>query len=175
MDDFVSKVGVANAYGLIGNEKNAIEPEKRPLSSMTPTLVFDADDQFYMALGSPGGSRIITSVLNVLMNVIDHNMNLAEAITAPRMHHQYMPDKVQVEKGFSLDTLKLLNHKGHTVEEVAPMGAVMAVKRAPKGQQGYVAFADTRRADAFVAVQTQPQDNNPLARKDMDWLSDLFE
>ncbi len=175
MDDFVSKVGVANAYGLIGNEKNAIEPEKRPLSSMTPTLVFDADDQFYMALGSPGGSRIITSVLNVLMNVIDHNMNLAEAITAPRMHHQYMPDKVQVEKGFSLDTLKLLNHKGHTVEEVAPMGAVMAVKRAPHGQRGYVAFADTRRADAFVAVQSQPQDSNPLARKEMDWLSDLFE
>ena len=148
MDDFVAKKGVANAYGLIGNDKNAIESEKRPLSSMTPTIIFDENDHFYMALGSPGGSRIITTVLNVIMNVIDHNMNLAEAIVAPRMHHQWMPDVIEVEEGFSLDTLKLLQARGHNVQVRAPMGAVMAVM---KLRDGYLGFADTRRLDSYAS------------------------
>lgn len=157
MDDFVAKKGVANAYGLVGNEKNAIESEKRPLSSMTPTLLFDEKDNFYMALGSPGGSRIITTVLNVIMNVIDHGMNLAEAIVAPRMHHQWMPDTIEVEEGFSLDTLKLLQARGHSIKEVSPMGAVMAVM---KLNDGYVGFADTRRLDAkasYLEETTPPR------------------
>jgi gamma-glutamyltranspeptidase/glutathione hydrolase len=145
MDDFVSKIGVSNAYGLIGNEKNAIEPEKRPLSSMTPTLIFDENDQFYMALGSPGGSRIITTVLQVILNVIDHKMNLAEAILSPRIHHQYLPDQLSVEKGFSPDAIENLQSKGHEIKQVSPMGAVMAVM---KSDRGYVGFADTRRGDA---------------------------
>ncbi len=156
MDDFVAKKGVANAYGLVGNDKNAIESEKRPLSSMTPTLLFDEKDNFYMALGSPGGSRIITAVLNVIMNVIDHDMNLAEAIVAPRMHHQWMPDIIEVEEGYSLDTLKLLQARGHSIKEVPPMGAVMAVM---KLGDAYVGFADTRRFDAkasYLEENTQP-------------------
>ena len=151
MDDFVAKAGVANAYGLVGNEKNSIEPEKRPLSSMTPTLLFDEDDEFYMALGSPGGSRIITTVLNVIMNVIDHGMNLAEAITAPRMHHQWMPDQLKVEKGFSPDALLNLERKGHRIERTSPMGAVMAVMQGEDGL--YLGFADGRRADSKASIQ----------------------
>jgi gamma-glutamyltranspeptidase / glutathione hydrolase len=115
MDDFAAKVGDANAYGLIGSDANAVAPAKRPLSSMTPTLVFK-DGKPVMATGSPGGSRIITAVLQTILNVVDFDMNIAEATAAPRIHHQWFPDTVYLERGFSADTVRILNDMGHTTE-----------------------------------------------------------
>ena len=114
MDDFSAKPGTPNGYGLIGGEANAVAAGKRPLSSMTPTIVF-AKDGGVFATGSPGGSRIITTVLQMLVNVIDHKMNLAEATHAPRIHHQWLPDVVQMESGFSLDTVRVLKARGHKI------------------------------------------------------------
>ena len=96
MDDFSAKPGVPNAYGLIGGDANAVEPGKRPLSSMSPTIVLK--DGSVLVTGSPGGSRIITTVLQIVMNVIDHGMNIAEASAAPRMHHQWLPDELASRK-----------------------------------------------------------------------------
>ncbi|MGI9243542.1 MAG: gamma-glutamyltransferase, partial [Verrucomicrobiales bacterium] len=114
MDDFSAKPGVPNGFGLIGGRRNAIEPEKRMLSSMTPTLIF-TDDGGITATGSPGGSRIITVVLEMVCNLADHGMSVAEATFAPRFHHQWFPDEIRIEKGFSPDTLKLLRSRGHTL------------------------------------------------------------
>lgn len=114
MDDFSAKPGVANAYGLIGGDANAIAPGKRPLSSMTPTVVLK-DGQPYLATGSPGGSTIITVVLQMLLNTIDFDMNVAEASAAPRIHHQWMPDNVVTEEGVSVDTLRLLEGRGFVI------------------------------------------------------------
>ncbi|MEM7431150.1 MAG: gamma-glutamyltransferase [Pseudomonadota bacterium] len=114
MDDFVSKPGTPNVYGLLGNEANAIEAGKRPLSSMTPVILLKEGD-VVMATGSPGGSRIITTVLQMIMNVVDHNMGLADAAHAPRIHHQWFPDMLFVEAGISPDTLAILTERGHNV------------------------------------------------------------
>ena len=127
MDDFVAKPGVPNAFGLLGDEANAIAAGKRPLSSMTPTIVF-ADGEPWFATGSPGGSRIITSVLQTIVNVIDHGMNIAEAGAAPRMHHQWFPDVLQLESGFSPDTIRLLRARGHEVQASrSSMGSIQSV------------------------------------------------
>jgi len=127
MDDFVSKPGVPNAFGLLGGEANAVMPLKRPLSSMTPTIVF-ANGEPWFATGSPGGSKIITSVLQMIVNVIDHGMNLAEASSAPRMHHQWFPDILQLESGFSPDTIRLLRERGHVVRDSrSSMGSLQTV------------------------------------------------
>ncbi len=115
MDDFSAKAGVANAYGLIGGKANAIEPAKRPLSSMTPVIVFK-DNKPVFTTGSPGGSTIITTVLQTLLNIIDFNMNIAEAAAAARVHHQWLPDKVFMEAGISRDTQALLEQKGHVLQ-----------------------------------------------------------
>ncbi len=115
MDDFSSKPGVPNSDGLIQSNTNAIGPGKRPLSSMTPTIVV-RDGKTVMVLGSPGSSKIITTVANVLMGVVDYGMNIQEAVNAPRFHHQWMPDVVNVEKWFSPDTLNLLQHMGYSVQ-----------------------------------------------------------
>jgi len=117
MDDFAAAPGVPNAYGLIGSDKNAIEAGKRPLSSMTPTLIFK-DGEPFLAVGAPGGARIITSVFQAILNVIDGDMNIADAIDAPRIHHQWTPDALTYEPGIGPDTRRLLMEKGHTV---APM------------------------------------------------------
>lgn len=128
MDDFVSKPGVPNAYGLLGGAANAIEGNKRPLSSMTPTIVF-ADGAPWFATGSPGGSRIITTVLQMLVNVIDHGMNIAEAVSEPRMHHQWYPDQLRLETGFSPDTIRILEARGHTVKpRTSSMGSLQTVE-----------------------------------------------
>ncbi|HHL42429.1 MAG TPA: gamma-glutamyltransferase [Hellea balneolensis] len=111
MDDFSAKPGSPNGYGLIGGEANKIEAGKRPLSSMTPVIV-KKDGRNYFVTGSPGGSTIITSVLQNIVNVIDFNMNIMEAVTAPRFHHQWLPDVVIVEPGISEDTLKILQSRG---------------------------------------------------------------
>jgi gamma-glutamyltranspeptidase/glutathione hydrolase len=114
MEDFVSKPGTPNVYGLLGGTANAVEALKRPLSSMTPVIVF-ADGEPWFATGSPGGSRIITAVLQMIINVIDHGMNIADASHQPRMHHQWFPDQLDVEIGFGVDTIRLLEQRGHKV------------------------------------------------------------
>ena len=126
MDDFSSKPGVPNGFGLIGGEANSIQPTKRPLSSMTPTIIFK-DNKPYVVVGSPGGSRIITTVLQVIMNVIDHDMGIAAAVNAPRIHHQWLPDRLQLEPGFSPDTIKLLKGFGQNVVESQTMGSVQSI------------------------------------------------
>jgi len=115
MDDFSAKPGVMNAFGMLGGDANAVAAGKRPLSSMTPTIVF-ADGEPWFATGSPGGSRIITVVLQMIVNVIDHDMNIAEAANAPRMHHQWYPDVLTLEPGFSPDTIRILQQRGHDVQ-----------------------------------------------------------
>ncbi len=114
MDDFTSKPGAPNLYGLIQSPNNAVGPEKRPLSAMTPTMVLK-DGKLYLVLGSPGGPRIITTVANILLGVVDYGMNLQEAVDAPRFHHQWLPDTIFLEQGFSPDTVKLLQQMGHKV------------------------------------------------------------
>jgi gamma-glutamyltranspeptidase/glutathione hydrolase len=115
MDDFASKAGIPNLYGLIQGPANAIRPGKRPLSAMTPTIVLK-DGKLFLVLGSPGGARIITTVANILMGVVDYGMNIQEAVNAPRFHHQWLPDVVNVEQWFSPDAVKLLEQMGHKVE-----------------------------------------------------------
>jgi gamma-glutamyltranspeptidase/glutathione hydrolase len=115
MDDFSAKPGVPNSDGLLQSDTNAIGPGKRPLSSMTPTIVA-RDGKTVMVLGSPGSSKIITTVANVLMGVVDYGMNIQEAVNAPRFHNQWMPDVVNVEQWFSPDTINLLRQMGYNVE-----------------------------------------------------------
>ncbi len=146
MDDFSSKPGVPNAYGLIGGEANAIEPGKRPLSSMTPTIVLK-NGQPFLATGTPGGSRIITTTLQVLLNVIDHGMNVAAATNAPRVHHQWLPDELRVEQGLSPDTLAALTALGHSIAEKNAMGSTQSVLRAEDGFHG---ASDPRRPGALT-------------------------
>lgn len=113
MDDFSSKPGVPNQYGLLGSEANSIQPEKRMLSSMTPAIVLKNDNP-YLVVGSPGGSTIITTVLQVIINCIDFNMNISQAIDAPRIHHQWYPDEIYSEKfSLSIDTAKKLMEMGY--------------------------------------------------------------
>lgn len=147
MDDFAAKPGTPNAFGLIGGDANAVGPGKRPLSSMTPTLVFK-DGHLALVTGSPDGSRIITTVLQILLNVIDHGLNIAEATIAPRMHHQWLPDELQIEEGFSPDTLRLLSDWGHKVVVKNAMGDTQSIARAPEGWYG---FSDTRRVGGSAA------------------------
>jgi gamma-glutamyltranspeptidase/glutathione hydrolase len=115
MDDFAAKQGVPNLYGLIQGPANAIGAGKRPLSAMTPTIVLK-DGKLFLVLGSPGGARIITTVANILMGVVDYGMNIQEAVNAPRFHNQWMPDMVNVEQWFSPDAVRLLEQMGHKVE-----------------------------------------------------------
>ncbi|OOF80477.1 gamma-glutamyltransferase [Rodentibacter caecimuris] len=143
MDDFSAKPGVANAFGLIGGDANAIEAKKRPLSSMTPTIVLK-DNKPWLVTGSPGGARIITTVLQSISNTIDHNMNPAEAIVAPRIHHQWLPDELRIEEGISPDTLALLTAKGHKIKLKAPMGRVQIIQARDGGFYGY---SDPRNPD----------------------------
>lgn len=149
MDDFSAKPGVANAYGLVGGEANAIQGGKRPLSSMTPTIVFK-DGEPFLATGSPGGSRIITMVLQVLLKVIDHGLNIAEATAAVRIHHQWLPDKLFVERGLGPDTLALLRQRGHNAVLSRAAGSVQSVMRLPKGM-GFLGASDPRSPGALTA------------------------
>ncbi|MBC6419804.1 MAG: gamma-glutamyltransferase [Prochloron sp. SP5CPC1] len=126
MDDFTAKPGVANAYGLIGGESNSIEPEKRMLSSMTPTIIMKSGKPF-LVTGSPGGSRIITTTLQTILNAIDHDMNIAAATNAVRIHHQWFPDELRVERGLNRDTFNLLTRKGHKVVLKPAMGSTQSV------------------------------------------------
>ena len=152
MDDFSSKKGVPNAYGLVGFEANEIRGRKRPLSSMTPTIVLK-DGKPYLVLGSPGGSRIITTVLQVVLNVLEHKMNIKKAVISPRIHHQWLPDVLLVEEGFSSDTLSLLKAKGHTIRPSRTMGSVQAI--VSSGDYFYGAADPRRPSSGAVAVNPQ--------------------
>ncbi len=137
MDDFAAAPGKPNVYGLVQGEANAIAPGKRMLSAMTPSIVLDPQQQVMMIVGTPGGPRIITMVYQVISNVIDHRMSLADAVAAPRMHHQALPDEIQVESdGFPLSTLAALARLGHRVAPRGYFGDVEAIIRAPTGWQG---------------------------------------
>jgi gamma-glutamyltranspeptidase/glutathione hydrolase len=148
MDDFSSKPGTPNGYGLLGSEANAIEGNKRPLSSMTPTIIFKNDEP-YMVFGSPGGSRIITTVLQVALNVMDHDMNIAQAVHSPRIHHQWLPEILMIESGFGPDTERLLTEKGYKLYPSSTMGSVQAIMK--EGDYFY-GSADPRRPSAGVAI-----------------------
>jgi len=132
MDDFSAKPGTPNVYGLVGGEANAVQPAKRPLSSMSPTIVAKGG-KTWLVTGSPGGSRIITTVLQMVVNSIDFGMNVAEATNAPRFHHQWLPDQLRVEKGFSPDTLRLLEAKGQHVKVLPSMGSTQSIMIGPDG------------------------------------------
>tara|TARA_Y100000588_G_scaffold85654_1_gene90926 strand:+ start:845 stop:2530 length:1686 start_codon:yes stop_codon:yes gene_type:complete len=141
MDDFSSKPGVPNSFGLVGNEANSIEPGKRPLSSMTPTIVLKNKKPF-LILGSPGGSRIITSVLQALLNITIHNMSLKEAVSLPRVHSQWLPDAVYFEENSLNDDVKeLLIDNGHTILPFSYIGNVNAILI---NENGYTGYGDPR-------------------------------
>ncbi|MES2752815.1 MAG: gamma-glutamyltransferase [Pseudomonadota bacterium] len=123
LDDFTAAPGASNVYGLVGFEANLPGPGKRPLSSMSPTIVLK-DGKPVLVTGSPGGSRIISTVIQVVLNAIDFDMNVAAAVSAPRLHHQWLPDEVRIERGFSETTITALRAKGHRVIE--PMGQTSA-------------------------------------------------
>ncbi|TMI98273.1 MAG: gamma-glutamyltransferase [Alphaproteobacteria bacterium] len=135
LDDFAAKAGAANAFGLVGGDANAPGPGKRPLSSMSPTIV-TRDGRVLLVTGTHGGSRIITMVLQVILNVIDHQMNIAEAVAAPRIHHQWLPDQVDAERGLSPDTIRLLEARGHKIAVGRTFGSANSILVTPEGLTG---------------------------------------
>ncbi|HSP50202.1 MAG TPA: gamma-glutamyltransferase [Pseudolabrys sp.] len=147
LDDFTAKPGAANAYDLVGFNANLPGPGKRPLSSMTPTIVLK-DGKPALVTGSPGGSRIISAVLQVITNVIDFHMPIDKAVTAPRLHHQWQPDEVYAELGFAPDLLDALKARGHTIVATEPHTSANSIKVTPNG---YVGAADTRTRGALAA------------------------
>lgn len=160
MDDFAARPGHPNQFGLVQGENNAIEPGKRMLSAMTPTIVVDPDGELLYVTGSPGGATIITNVFQNLMHVIDYGMNVVEAVDVPRLHHQHLPDRIQYEPGALADeTIARLVAMGHTVgerfdpEALYPyIGDVQAIMRLPDGT--LEGWSDPRRGGA--AVGTDP-------------------
>jgi gamma-glutamyltranspeptidase/glutathione hydrolase len=145
MDDFVSKPGSPNVYGLLGDEANSVAAGKRPLSSMTPFIVFK-DGKPWFAAGSPGGSRIISAVLQMIVNVIDHGRNIADAVSMPRMHHQWWPDELLVESGYSPDTVRILKQRGHDV--VTMESTYTSLQAIAFENDLYQGATDPRRPDA---------------------------
>ena len=149
MDDFSVKPGVPNVFGLIGDEANEVAPRKRPLSSMTPTIVLK-DGQPFLATGAPGGSRIITVVLQIILNTLVFDLNVADASAQSRIHHQWLPDELYLEPGISPDTTALLQAMGYTIGAPGPLfgNAQSLVYR-----EGVMYGAsDTRRPGGAVAT-----------------------
>jgi len=147
LDDFTAKPGAANAYGLVGFSANLPGSGKRPLSSMTPTIVLK-DGKPFLITGSPGGSRIISAVLQVITNIIDFQMPIGEAVSAPRLHHQWQPDDVQVEPGFDSAVLDALIVRGHKIVPARPATSANSIQVTPNGTVG---AADTRTRGALAA------------------------
>ena len=148
MDDFTAKPGVPNVFGLVQGTANAVAPGKRPLSSMTPTIVLK-DGKPILVLGTPGGSRIITTVLEVIVNFIDHGMRLQEAVDAPRLHHQWLPDTIGAEPfALSADTVKNLTAMGYQIVPLEPWGSGNAVEA--------IGIAPTDAADAKALQFPRP-------------------
>ena len=148
MDDFSSKPGIPNAYGLVGNTANAIEPQKRMLSSMSPSIVENPNGELYLVVGSPGGSTIITTTAQIIMNVIDYNMSIEDAVELPRFHHQWLPDVIQMEEyGFQMETIKALEKKGHTIKFRRSIGEANCIKL----KDGLIyGAADSRRNSSAI-------------------------
>ena len=147
LDDFAAKPGAPNAYGLTGGEANAPGGGKRPLSSMTPTIVLKNGKPF-LVTGSPGGSRIITTVLQVISNVIDRHMRVADAVSEPRMHDQWLPDEVAVEAGFSPELARALAARGHRIVEAPPGTSANSIEITP---DGFIGAADNRTRGGLAA------------------------
>jgi gamma-glutamyltranspeptidase / glutathione hydrolase len=147
LDDFTAKPGASNAFGLVGYTANLPGPNKRPLSSMTPTIVLK-DGKPFLITGSPGGSRIITAVLQVIVNVIDFKMPIAEAVTAPRLHNQWQPDQVLVEPGFNPEWLDALAARGHKIVPTRPATSANSIEVTANG---FVGAADTRTRGSLAA------------------------
>jgi gamma-glutamyltranspeptidase / glutathione hydrolase len=147
LDDFAAKPGVPNAFGLVGGAANAPGPRKRPLSSMAPTMLF-RDGELELVTGSPGGSRIITIVTEIILDIADFGMNLAEATEAVRIHHQGLPDELQVERGLNLDTIRVLQALGHKVAVHDAWGSAQSILRANGILMG---AADTRQRGTLAA------------------------
>ena len=156
MDDFTTEPNTPNMFGLVQGEQNAIEPGKRPLSSMAPTIVL-RDGQPTFVLGSPGGARIITIVLEVLLNVADYGMNIADAVDAPRFHHQWLPDVVYEEpRALSPDTARLLRGMSYKIVEQTPWGAAECIEIAPAGAPIRGAGPASSGSDSEHAVALAP-------------------
>ena len=147
LDDFTAKAGAANAYGLVGYAANLPGPHKRPLSSMTPTIALQ-DGKPLLITGSPGGSRIITAVLQIITNVLDFQMPVADAVTAPRLHQQWQPEDVYVEPGFDPAVLAALKARGHIITPTRPGTSANSIEVTA---DGYVGAADTRTRGALAA------------------------
>lgn len=135
MDDFASQPGTPNMFGLVQGEANAIQPRKRPLSAMTPTII-SKEGKLFMVLGAPGGPRIISGVLQVMLNVLDFGMNVQQAVDQPRVHHQWKPDTLYLERGFSPDTRALLEKHGHKLADTSSVASVEAIVIADGWLQG---------------------------------------
>jgi gamma-glutamyltranspeptidase/glutathione hydrolase len=150
MDDFAAKPGTPNLYGLIQGERNAVAPRKRPLSAMTPTIVLRKDGSFWFTAGSPGGPTIINTVLCIITNVIDYDMNIQQAIDAPRIHHQWLPDEIVVEPyGLSGDTQRALTARGHTIAKQRYLGDAEGIMIEEKTGTRLGA-TDPRRSDGLA-------------------------
>jgi gamma-glutamyltranspeptidase/glutathione hydrolase len=149
LDDFTAAPGASNAFGLVGFEANLPGPGKRPLSSMSPTIVLK-DGKPVLVTGTPGGSRIISAVLQVVVNVLDYKMDVAAAVAAPRVHNQWMPDDVRVERGFPEETLDALRAKGHRVIEPLGQTSANSIAVTPNGLLG---APDPRTRGAEAAGQ----------------------
>jgi gamma-glutamyltranspeptidase/glutathione hydrolase len=148
MDDFSIKPGAPNMYGLVGGKANAIAPGKRMLSSMTPTIV-EKKGKLYMVVGTPGGSTIITSVFQTILNVIEHGMTMQEAVNAKRFHHQWLPDQITIEKDRLDPTTKAaLETKGHQIQKINSIGRVDAILI--KGKRNMEGGADPRGDDTAM-------------------------
>jgi gamma-glutamyltranspeptidase/glutathione hydrolase len=152
MEDFVSKPGVPNVYGLLGGDANAVEANKRPLSSMTPVIIF-ADGKPWFATGSPGGSRIITAVLQMIVNVIDHGKGIADAVDMPRIHHQWYPDELLVEAGVSPDTVAILRARGHHVKDAQSLYTSLQTVAFQNGL--FHGVSDPRRPDSAAVAPAE--------------------
>lgn len=150
MDDFAAKPGTPNMYGLIQGERNAVAPKKRPLSAMTPTIVLRKDGSLWFTVGSPGGPTIINTVLCIITNVIDYEMNIQQAIDAPRIHHQWLPDELVGEpSGFSSDTQRALTSRGHTLGKLRYLGDAEGIMIEEKTKMRLGA-TDPRRSDGLA-------------------------
>jgi gamma-glutamyltranspeptidase/glutathione hydrolase len=149
LDDFAAKPGAPNAYGLTGGAANAPGPGKRPLSSMTPTIVLK-DGKPYLVTGSPGGSRIITTALQVILNASDFRMDVAAAVAEPRIHHQWLPDEVNAEQAVPAETVRGLEQLGHTVVRRPNWGSANSIMVTPDGLAG---AADPRSRGALAVGQ----------------------
>jgi gamma-glutamyltranspeptidase/glutathione hydrolase len=136
MDDFAVAPGVPNAFGLVGNEANAVAPGKRPLSSMTPTVVLDAEGRVVMVVGASGGPTIISATVQVLLDVLVFHLDAQEAVSAPRIHHQWVPAKLSVEPGIPDDVVRSLRARGHDVVVQDAFSSVQVVVRAGDAWEG---------------------------------------